>query len=336
MEQTGSSGRSIQPPRSLTRALGGAFDRIPNCIPDQLPAHRMPRVEFRLHLPLTEPVPVKTADGPFEFLVESNQGSEVRLTIDPTGSESTLAWAAEASDALLARMARIEEEHALLNDKILFEELGGILAKAQSAAIGILDLLAQEMELWYRVRFGDTRRLAWRTADGEWREIASRARVEAVKLALVHQLNRKLAAEIQRRLSSGERAFLAYSHILTADGSYGRSAWIEATTAAELAIKEALIQLEPKLAVLLLELPSPPLDKLYRKVLKDVAGEESPKWRVLMDGAVRRNKLIHRPGTEAPDAEENIQYLEAVREAFMHLKKLVRRGRGAEPMSQPE
>lgn len=52
--------------------------------------------------------------------------------------------------------------------------------------------------------------------------------------------------------------------------------WIDATIAAELAIKEVLSRAIPELEVLLLNVPSPPLSKLYGEILKTYLGEESP------------------------------------------------------------
>ncbi|NVM54972.1 MAG: hypothetical protein HWN66_14805, partial [Candidatus Helarchaeota archaeon] len=49
--------------------------------------------------------------------------------------------------------------------------------------------------------------------------------------------------------------------------------WIDATTAAEWAIKEFLIRLKPDVKAVLLEVPSPPLYKLYGSVLESYTNE---------------------------------------------------------------
>ncbi len=95
-----------------------------------------------------------------------------------------------------------------------------------------------------------------------------------------------------------------------------RARWIDATIAAELAVKEFLARIEPKLALLLFELPSPPIGKLYGKLLKEYAGEESPLRKVLEAGADRRNKLIHRPGSPDPDETEATLYVQDVQTAI--------------------
>ena len=106
--------------------------------------------------------------------------------------------------------------------------------------------------------------------------------------------------------------------------SGGRFQWIEATIAAELAVKEMLAGMEPNLRPLLMEVPSPPLRKLYGSVLEAVAGERSPYVKELHEGAERRNKMIHRPEHEEPNDQEVINYLNVVSAAIRHLLKLHR------------
>ncbi|MEZ6049962.1 MAG: hypothetical protein R3C02_01015 [Planctomycetaceae bacterium] len=99
--------------------------------------------------------------------------------------------------------------------------------------------------------------------------------------------------------------------------------WIDATIAAELAIKEFLIAKEPLLETLLLELPSPPLQKLYGQILEKYAGERSPKLNSLREGSEKRNKLIHRPGGEHVNRSEADQYVKNVEIAIYHLMCLL-------------
>jgi hypothetical protein len=76
---------------------------------------------------------------------------------------------------------------------------------------------------------------------------------------------------------------------------------LDATTAAELAIKEFLIRKNPALEKLLSELQSPPLPKLYGSILEQYSsvpgknGEKSPRLKVLDYGNQLRNKIIHSP-----------------------------------------
>jgi hypothetical protein len=95
--------------------------------------------------------------------------------------------------------------------------------------------------------------------------------------------------------------------------------WIDATIAAELAIKEFLIRKYPDIETLLLEVPSPPLQKLYGSVLESLTGQRSPVLKEISNGVEIRNKLVHRP-TEIPiEAKEARDYVQAIETAIFHL-----------------
>lgn len=85
------------------------------------------------------------------------------------------------------------------------------------------------------------------------------------------------------------------------------------------------MRLEPRFEVLLMELPSPPLHKLYGSVLEHVAGEGSPFVKELQRGAETRNRLVHRPDSPPPDPQETVNYVNAVDQALLHLHHLLRK-----------
>jgi hypothetical protein len=76
-----------------------------------------------------------------------------------------------------------------------------------------------------------------------------------------------LHGRIQRFLDSARSCCFrdAFRHLHRAENERDdpRHAWIDATIAAELAIKEFFILYKPELAPFVLEVPSPPLSKLY-------------------------------------------------------------------------
>lgn len=66
-----------------------------------------------------------------------------------------------------------------------------------------------------------------------------------------------------------------------------------------------------------MEVPSPPITKLYGPILERYLGERSPFIRELEEGARMRNRLIHR--TAAPvDAQAAIKYVRVVEAAILH------------------
>jgi hypothetical protein len=95
--------------------------------------------------------------------------------------------------------------------------------------------------------------------------------------------------------------------------------WIDATIAAGLAVKEGLSIAKPELKQLLMEMPSPPLDKLYGPVLETYLGERSPYLKSIKNGVMVRNQLIHKPFDEAIDPQDAIDYVEEMERAIFHL-----------------
>jgi len=104
-----------------------------------------------------------------------------------------------------------------------------------------------------------------------------------------------------------------------------RYMWIEATIAAELAIKEFLIRQRPELETLLLEVPSPPIYKMYGAILKAYGGKTLPNkiYKQLSAGAEIRNKLLHRPHDEPIDHQKALDYVSAVAGAIQHLLSIL-------------
>lgn len=98
-----------------------------------------------------------------------------------------------------------------------------------------------------------------------------------------------------------------------------RFRWIDATIALELCIKEALIRRRPDFKTLLMDMPSPPLDKLYGDLMEEVLGEPSPFKKDIKKGTEIRNKLVHRPMDLIVTREEASKYVSTVHKAIHHL-----------------
>jgi hypothetical protein len=122
----------------------------------------------------------------------------------------------------------------------------------------------------------------------------------------------------------GWEPFLGLRHLYKAKNeSDPRFKWIDATIAAELAIKEFYIRLVPQLETLLLEIPSPPLVKLYGPVMESFIKVRSPKLREIGKGVEIRNKLLHRPTIINIEANEAIKYVEDIEYAIYHLLSIL-------------
>jgi hypothetical protein len=122
----------------------------------------------------------------------------------------------------------------------------------------------------------------------------------------------------------GWEPLLALRHLQKAKiESNPRYKWIDATIAAELAIKEFYIRLAPQLETLLLEVPSPPLTKLYGSVMESLVKVKSPKLKEISKGVEIRNKLVHRPDEINIDANEANKYVEDIEQAIFHLLSIL-------------
>jgi len=157
----------------------------------------------------------------------------------------------------------------------------------------------------------------------EWKRLP-RALSVAVNVQIFPHLNENTAGVIQEYLKEGLEPFFSLRHLHRAiEESNPRYKWIDATIAAELAIKEFLIRLNPELEALVVEVPSPPLDKLYGPILKSYAGTPSPKLKEIREGAHTRNKLIHRPQDTHIDHKKAIKYVNDIEIAIYHLLTLL-------------
>ncbi|MGH7441017.1 MAG: hypothetical protein ACRENE_35535 [Polyangiaceae bacterium] len=106
-----------------------------------------------------------------------------------------------------------------------------------------------------------------------------------------------------------------------------RSALVIGLAAAEIATKTTLAGLAPTAEWLILNLPSPPLDRMLRKAIPSAmkaAGRtlrfnmEGGKARVLEDirnGITQRNECVHQPGSP-PDFDNVVKFLLAVRDVL--------------------
>lgn len=139
-----------------------------------------------------------------------------------------------------------------------------------------------------------------------------------------YPLNQVSTQYIQSSIDEKIEPLVAMRHLHRAKHEqFAHHSWIDATIAAELAIKEVLCRARPELEALLLEMPSPPLSKLYGSLLRTYLGEESPYKKDLIRGQEVRNKLVHRPGKEKIDMASAIKYTDAVEGAIFHLLSLL-------------
>jgi hypothetical protein len=172
--------------------------------------------------------------------------------------------------------------------------------------------------------------ITWRLADSPWGPVPNPpVSMEFSIGPIIGRFNAGTAAALQALLLARERPFMAFDHLREAFRSEdNRFAWIQAAAAAELGVKEALLRLEPRLHALLLEVPAPPVQKLYGAVLKAYGGESSSYKSDLQNGAERRNSILHRPDRQVVTSRQRSDYLHTVDKALRHLVILCRQRSG--------
>ena len=163
----------------------------------------------------------------------------------------------------------------------------------------------------------------WSRGKSKWKRLPEILSSTIVILNFIN-LNENTASAIQDYIENDFEPILALRHLHRAKRENNpRYKWIDATIAAELAIKEFLIILKPDIETLLLELPSPPLHKLYGSILEFYTNERSPKLKELAKGAEIRNKLIHRPKEMHINTKQANKYIQDVEIAIYHLLTLL-------------
>ena len=137
-------------------------------------------------------------------------------------------------------------------------------------------------------------------------------------------INSVWRGHIQSSFESNAAPLLAMRHLHRAKHELApHHKWIDATIAAELAIKEVLSRHRPELTSFLLEVPSPPLSKLYGSLCEIYLGERSPYTKKLQTGQEIRNRLVHRPDELHIDQQQANDYVETVSSAIFHILSLI-------------
>jgi hypothetical protein len=225
----------------------------------------------------------------------------------------------EVSNELLRA---IEADNYRNMSENLDSELSEINSGVQQAAKKVLHLIKY---CFNQLRMEDSlmsiKGNFWSKDGTNFNRLHGRFSVAATTIRTI-SLNDDSCEWLQEYIDSDYQPFLALRHLHRArNDSNPRYMWIEATIAAELAIKEFLIRQRPELETLLLEVPSPPIYKMYGAILEAYGGKPLPKKisNALSDGAMIRNRLLHRPHDERIDHQKALDYVNAVAEAIEHL-----------------
>ncbi len=281
----------------------------------------MPLVHFRTdhvaigHLDWTRdlPGPARTR-ATFSFSLDG-----VRIEVDPVEDRIAACLEATLSDDGLASLSEwLTTRRA---PQALHSEVQPLVDRLGSA----VERLALVLRFTYPMtefRGAWLRLLEWSTDGETWERVMLPGKAVQGTSMVPRRIDEASEAVIQGQLDANVRPLVAFSHLERArEERAPRHRWIDATIAAELGIKEFLGRKAQTIAPLLLEVPSPPLKKLYAEILEAYDGTRSPYYKELTKGSEVRNHLIHRPDEPDPDEQAAADYVNVVTAALYDLMR---------------
>lgn len=258
----------------------------------------------------------------FQFIIPTNESSVIKVDILPKDNEIVVQHEKKISNKVFEFL----QSGDLNIPTSLHAEFSTIKSDESSSARQVLTYIKYYLGyIELQEQLMSHKDAYWSTDGLEWKPLPGLGRV-FIDSHGVHTLNKESATAIQYLIDHKIEPLMALRHLHKArNETIPHYKWIDATIAAELAIKEFLIRLKPEIAVLLLEIPSPPLSKLYGTVLESLGLERSPKLKELSKGVEIRNRLVHRPETMNIDLDEANKYVHDVEIAIHHLMFLLYR-----------
>lgn len=240
-----------------------------------------------------------------------------------------------------ATIVLIQEEHERLSglthpdrtrdEAKLNAKIDSFFQPLREANRFLLRMILQELTLIDPMRRLQSGASRWSLDGRKWNTLPTYIFLGGAYMSVLRKLDTEWATRIQKSIDAGEHPLIAVEFLHEAwRQNEDRSRWILATTAAELAIKEALSMLNPGLTTLLLEVPSPPIYKLYGRILDDAVGVDSTSVidkklrKGLQNGVEIRNRIVHRPQTINLVLDDVIEYLQTVGGAIKCLLELIR------------
>lgn len=242
----------------------------------------------------------------------------IKISIRPGEKEFTAQTHIDISDGLLDYFKGSESNDSLLSEyktiQMPMHEAIENIVKYLKYFYGIPEI----DDLDENIRMAS---LYYWSLDGlKWDLVPERFESKWIGADIVYVLDDNLLSWMPVLTQRKVETFFAFTHLHKAfNETNTRHQWINATIAAELAFKEFITLYKPDTAPLIAYLPSPPLDKMYKTLLREYAGIESPMHKFLSKGATKRNELVHKPRQMRPTQQETLIYLLQVQVAILHL-----------------
>lgn len=270
--------------------------------------------------PIKKEHPKLNMDGNFLFSVPSKNGSNVNVYINYQEREIQAIKDYEITEENFKYIQEICKEGNKEFENYKETDLGKIIVELEESTQNVIS----QIKYWLRKYDIDDNHVfracvSWSLDGKEWIQIPGTAYAWA-RGDFFETLNGETGKILQEHIDKGISPFLALKFLDRAiNEKTPELKWINATIAAEMAIKEFLIKKDEKLESILLSLPSPPIHKLYGSILEEYAQVKSPKLKKIKEGSERRNKIIHSPNAERIYLKEAMDYVDDVDEAIYHL-----------------
>ncbi|MFH1190273.1 MAG: hypothetical protein V1682_06235 [Candidatus Omnitrophota bacterium] len=260
----------------------------------------------------------------FQFEIPIKNAANVIVEVDPQKKLVESFWEGTISTELKELISQGGPKHVLDWPQEIKDETSNITSIMSQSVRKVL----YNIKYWLRCdsleeRLFSEKTVYWSEDKNKWRQFSYLIDI-TIDTDYVLPLEECTAKAVKGYIQDGIEPLAALKHFHRAKKELiARYKWIDATIAAELAIKEFFILLKPDLEPLLSEVPSPPLYKLYGEILKTYTGQSSPYVSELSKGAERRNKLLHNPQEEKVSDKDALQYIHDVENAIYHLLTLL-------------
>lgn len=257
------------------------------------------------HLDWTSDDIIKKPRGKYIFLIEG-----VEVEVDPGENMILARLAADLSQPAIDSLGEWLVTHRA--PLAYHDEVAPLMDKICAAVGRLVDILCftYPMDALRGATFGD---LHWSLDTESWERALIPSNAIGLGSASMRIIDEESMPVIRGQLDANVKPLEAFRHVQRAEREHNpRHMWIDAAIAAELGIKEFLARRIPEVVPLLLDVPSPPLSKLYGSILKAYDGSPSPWATRLQDGANRRNDLVHKHTSATPDAQEAANYVNLV------------------------
>lgn len=266
--------------------------------------------------------------GIFQFLVpfQEKNNIDIKIEIERKDNKKHIDTTCqyEISDSLWEALQNGEDNEISEEDKEELSNITNSLREATKEVLNHIKYYLGEYELEEPLFSG--RGYFWSLDKKEWKQLHGKISVQISMPRKLYLGNNNNSEKIQQLLEQNETPYFKFSlnflHKAKRE-NHPHFKWINATIAAELAIKEFLSRKEPKVRSILIELPSPPFSKLFGSILEKYAGEKSPKRNKLINGQNIRNQLVHRPQEVPITIEKAEEYVRDVEIAIYHLLHLL-------------